>query len=378
MPLPANDTPWPPQNDDPARARLAEHDAWYSGDTDRIDKVYGREQQQSPVRPSQYAGGLKGRLARFWYGKPDPYGRQPARLHAGLPGDLAQAAAELLFAEPPQLRPEDEKNVAARDDLDKLVQAVQLRARLSEAAEVGSALGGTFLRAWWDRDVAGHPLLQTVHPDNAWPTIIGGRLRSVLFVTVLEDDGNRVLRHVEQHEPDGWILHGLYHGTRDRLGYRRNLADHPATAGLPEQVPPVLPGVLSVVYVPNVLPNPVARGSWLGRSDYVRNEPLFDWLDETITSWRRDIRLAKGRLIVPDGYLSSLGPGRGAVFDLEREVYEQINMPPMSGQNASPITVAQFAIRVEEHRGTVRQIMQLAVSNAGYSTDRPHPSPGLG
>lgn len=368
MPLPANDTPWPPREDEQARARLAEHDAWYSGDTVRLDRVYGREAEQPKVRPSQYAGGVVGRLARFWYGKPDPYGRQPSRLHAGTPGDLAQAAAELLFAEPPQLRPEDDKAVEQRDELDTLVRRVQLRARLSEAAEIGSALGGTFLRAWWDREVAGHPLLQVVHPDHAYPTLVGGRLRAVTFVTVLEDDGATVLRHVERHEPDGWILHGLYQGTRDRLGVQRNLADHEATAGLPDQVPPVLPGELSVVYVPNMLPNPVARGSWLGRSDYVRNEPLFDWLDETLTSWRRDVRLAKGRLIVPDGYLTNLGPGQGARFDLEREVYEQVNMPPMSGTNASPITVAQFAIRVEEHKGTVREILARIVSNAGYST----------
>lgn len=368
MPLPANETPWPPRDDEQARGRLAEHDAWYSGDTDRIDKVYGRDAERPSSRPSQYAGGLKGRLARFWYGKPDPFGRQPSRLHAGLPGDLAQAAAELLFSESPTLRPEDEKNLAARDELESLVRRSQLVARLSEAAEVGAALGGTFLRGWWDREVAGHPLVQVVHPDNAWPTIIGGRLRSVMFVQVIDDDGSTVLRHVEQHEPDGWILHALYQGTHDRIGFRRNLADHKATAGLPDQVPPVLPGELSVAYVPNMLPNPVSRGSWLGRSDYVRNEQLFDWLDETITSWRRDVRLAKGRLIVPDGYLTSLGPGRGAMFDVEREVYEQINIPPMSGQNASPITVAQFAIRVAEHRDTARQIMQLAVSNAGYST----------
>lgn len=98
------------------------------------------------------------------------------------------------------------------------------------------------------------------------------------------------------------------------------------------------------------MPNRLHRGSPIGRSDDAA--PIYDLcdsLDETWTSWMRDIRLARARLIVPDGYMRNEGAGRGASFDDDREVWHSLRMPPNEGNG---ITLNQFDIKVEEHRST--------------------------
>jgi hypothetical protein len=101
-----------------------------------------------------------------------------------------------------------------------------------------------------------------------------------------------------------------------------------------------------------------------GRSDYAGIESMFDSLDETMSSWMRDIRLAKGRVLVPDQYLRDRGPGRGAMWDAEQEAYEGFSMLP----GAPPqITIQQFEIRVAEHSQSVQEIITMAVGMAGYS-----------
>ncbi|MEV6148690.1 phage capsid protein, partial [Streptomyces sp. NPDC051992] len=107
------------------------------------------------------------------------------------------------------------------------------------------------------------------------------------------------------------------------------------------------------------------RASPYGRSDYAA--PIHDQfaaLDDVWTSWMRDIRLARARLVVPDGYLTSLGPGQGAAWDDDREVYSGLNMPP--NENGG-LTLAQFKIRVDEHQRTAEALTRKAIESAGYS-----------
>ncbi|MGI5041473.1 phage capsid protein, partial [Streptomyces sp. JAC128] len=124
---------------------------------------------------------------------------------------------------------------------------------------------------------------------------------------------------------------------------------------------------LTAAYIPNMLPNRLNRSSPLGRSDYQGLYDLFDALDEVWSSWMRDIRLARARLIVPDGYLRDHGPGNGASFDDDREVWHSLKMPPNEG---APITINQFEIRVAEHQATAEATMRQAVQTAGYNAQQ--------
>ncbi|MFE7316418.1 phage capsid protein [Streptomyces sp. NPDC057555] len=360
MPLPETGAPWPPRQWAPHYDEMRINDAWYSGDRDRLAAVYRGQQ-----------GRADGRRRLWGRGRPRPgHHHQDGRLHIPLPADIATTSADLLFSEPPVLTVD---TPATQERLDELTDADGLANTLLEAAEVGAALGGVYLRASWDTTLGPRPLLTAVHADAAAPEFRWGHLAAVTFWRELVCDraaGGTVLRHLERHEV-GRIVHGLYQGTADNLGTRVPLTEHPDTVALVDSLGPTGDtietglGQLTACYVPNIRPNRRHRGSPFGRSDFQSAHDLFDALDETWSSWMRDIRLARARLIVPDGYLRDHGPGRGASFDDDREIWQTLNIPPTEA--GAGITLSQFAIRVEEHERTAATITRQAVQLAGYS-----------
>ncbi|WP_424861385.1 phage portal protein [Streptomyces sp. MMS24-I29] len=358
MPLPDNGAAWPPPQLAPHYAEIKVDDAWYSGDHKKLTAVY----RDNPVRSD-------GRR-RLWGRDRHP---RPAvrdqRLHIPLAGDIASASADLLFSEPPILTVSD---TATQDRLDELADSDGIANTLLEAAEVAAALGSVYLRVTWDRSLADRPLLTSVHPDAAVPEFRWGHLAAVTFWRELTSTSATVWRHLERHEP-GRILHGLYQGTADALGVRVPLTEHTEVADLAASLGPegdvIETGIeqLTAAYCPNIRPNRKHRGSAFGRSDYAA--PIYDLLDSldtTWTSWIRDLRLARARLLVPDGYLRDHGPGQGASFDADREIFQLLNIPPTEA-GASQITLSQFAIRVDEHERTSTAITRQAVQSAGYS-----------
>ncbi|GGM65114.1 hypothetical protein GCM10012275_39580 [Longimycelium tulufanense] len=364
---------WPPKPFDIAARRMREWNAWYVGRPEDLAALYG----SGPVvhtRPSQYRGGLVGAVSRFFWGRPvTPRGQQRTRLHVPLASDIATASADLLFAEPPRITVE---NTSVQTRLDQIVNTPAVHSALLEAAEVAAALGGVYLRVVWDADVARHVMLDAVDADAAVPEWRWKQLAAVTFWHIVEhSDGATVLRHLERHEP-GRIIHSLHQGTDDELGRPIPLTEHPATAWAAELVDAegaIETGTrrLTAGYVPNIRPSREWRSipalKPLGRSDFDGVEPLLDALDETYSSWMRDVRLAKARLLVPAGYLQPLGPGQGAVFDDDQEVFTELNMLTGRGDGSPPITPSQFAIRVREHRETVEQITLDVLRAAGYS-----------
>ncbi|MER7145992.1 phage portal protein [Streptomyces xanthochromogenes] len=331
-------------------------DAWYSGDRRRLSEVYRGQQNREDGR------------RRLWarHRQQQP-GKRDGRLHIPLAGDIATASADLLFSEPPTFTVTDATTQAR---LAALTESGGIANTLLEAAEVAAALGGVYLRVTWDTSLAPRPLLTTVHADAAVPDFRWGQLTAVTFWHELASDSATVWRHLERHEP-GSILHGLYQGSPDRLGTRVPLTEHPEVAALADSLGPggdaIETGIpeLTAAYVPNIRPNRRHRGSPFGRSDYAAPlHDLMDALDETWSSWLRDIRLARARLLVPDGYLRDHGPGRGASFDDDREIWQTLNIPPTE---AGGITLSQFAIRVAEHQSTADEIVQQAIRSAGYS-----------
>jgi len=183
-----------------------------------------------------------------------------------------------------------------------------------------------------------------------------------------------VIRHLERHEP-GAILHGLYKGDTKHLGYPLALDEHNSTLPYMELVDaegaiPTGVKTLTAAYVANMRP----QRRWrkiedlcdLGRSDYDGVEPLMDALDETYTSWMRDIRLGRSRIMVPEFMLKDMGKGQGAAWDEDQEVFTQLKMAPTDA-NQSQITAQQFAIRVAEHQQTAAQLVDEILASAGYS-----------
>ena len=363
--------PWPPSPHGIALQQMALWSAWWIGDPEGLSSVYGAV--GGGATSDFFAnrqGGVIPTLARFFWGRPSVTGQRKTRLHVPLAADIATASADLLFSEPPQFIVEGNANAEARAD--EIMNVGTLHSELLEAAEACSALGGGWLRLVWDQDVADHVMLDTVPADSAIGEWRWGHLSAVTFFTETRND-KTVTRHLERHEP-GRILHGLYRGDDKTLGHPTALVDHPSTApyaDLVDEEGAIPTGVegLTATYAANMRPQrrwrKIQSLSELGRSDFDGVEQLMDALDETYTSWMRDIRLAKARLVVPEFMLNDLGKGQGAAWDEDQEIYSALNMQPNASGDS--ITAHQFSIRVTEHRDTASQIVNDILRSAGYS-----------
>lgn len=352
MPLPSNPKQsWPPTGEN--ADDLATWGAWYSGEPKRL---------AADAQPKE------NRVARlFFWKRAVKNGRPPRGLHLPLAGEVASVSADLLFGDAFDMTTAD-KSAATR--LDELRAMTSMQNKLLEGAEICSALGGAYLRASWDTQVAEEPFLTTVLPDHALPEFRYGRLAAVTFWRKVEGDEQTgvVLRHLERHEP-GVVLHGLYRGERGLLGHAISLEASPDTAGLEPVVtlPEALARRLAACYVPNVLPDRRRPTSPQGRADIEGCESFLDALDETYTSWLRDVRIGQSRIVVPSKALEPtvFGGGRGAgrMLDLDREVFTELEIDPKEMQ----ITPVQFAIRTTEHSETALHLLERVVSEAGYS-----------
>lgn len=392
--LPTINQPWPPVDYNSVIHKMRLWSAWFSGDPDQLSYAYYNLGENSQTgrsffrttgeagmpsnRPGQYRSGLLGSVQRTFWGTQISPGEKRSKLHVALAGDISAMSAELLFAKRPRFElPDGESNQATDQWLDDLFDD-DMHATLLEGAEIGSALGGHFLRANYDTSLTDHAWLDVVHPDAAVPEFTRGKLTSVTFWRVIADNGSDVVRHLEQHDlANNQINHGVYEGTQMDLGVSSPLSAYQITAPLEQltvdgtiNLPDLPPDANTVVYIPNVRPNRIWRdipeATYLGRSDYSGVESLMDALDETMSMWMREVRLARLRLIVPPSYLDNLGPGKGAVLDLDREAYVALNM--LGGNGDSPqITANQFQIRWREFQETFNNLVSQTVTRAGYS-----------
>jgi hypothetical protein len=80
----------------------------------------------------------------------------------------------------------------------------------------------------------------------------------------------------------------------------------------------------------------------------------------------RDLKLGAGKLIVPEAYLRSNGPGAGASFDLFQEMFVGLQIPGSVGDGMD-LTPSQFQIRVQEHSDTLDKVMLQILHKSGFS-----------
>lgn len=381
MPLPANGTKWPPVQLFDITPRYIEWDAWYSGDSERLSMAYQKAAVIRPsLRPAQFQGGIIGSIARMWWGVPNVTNMPVEKFHVPLASDICQASGDLLYSEAPTFTVTAPQLV--QDRLEELVDD-GLLLTLAESAEVGAAFGDSYLRVTWDQAISKAPFLTVVHADCALPEFRWGRLTAVTFWHVVAKQGQSWWRHLERHETNGEgvgvIQHGLFMGSPDNLGMAVPLTDVPETAGIQVdeagEISTESPG-LAVFHVPNQRPqrrwrsHPLAAN--FGRSDLDGIEALMDQIDETYNSWMRDVRLGKSRLLVGQTALEQLDPGQGMSFNVDREIFTPLNLPPGSfnaADGASNVAQAvQFTIRFAEHKATIDELKDVTLRSAGFST----------
>lgn len=394
---------WPPLDYECSTSlRLyREYEAWYAGDAEKLWSFYSNQPAAATpypaYRPSQFQPGLLGFLARFFWGRPLTPGQSTTHSHVPAPADVSALSRSLLWAEPPgfSVPDQDRRSVGAdgsvinanpaQERLEDILDQGGWYATFSEASEIASAYGGAYVRAQANVGFTDVPTGKVITPDYAVPE--WGPDDSLLAVTFwrfvhMAPDGQQgpVLRHLERHEMGGAgsrpacvVYHALYRGSADKLGQVVALEEGDAEcrrlAALVGPEGEIIVGTsrLDVQYFPNLRPHRVIKGTPLGRSDYQGLTGKFDEIDEVWSSLLRDIRLGKGRLIVPSSYLRSLGPGRGATFDVEQEIFQAVSVE--GPENPLQISAEQFAIRVDEHLRAADALWRTIVRSAGLAAD---------
>jgi A118 family predicted phage portal protein len=334
----------------------SEHAAWYSGDPNQIAKVY-----------SSRVKGL-GSKGRMW--SQQVLNERRTMIHVPIAGDVSSTSASLMFGEHPRISFESEQ---AKERWEEISGKTDVQNRLLEAAETASAIGGVYLKVDFIQGFQ-YPILSVAQADNAIPDFVHGILTGVTFFKEIPNDkqDQKVYRLVERHEVSAsgkaQVEYGLFVGTEDYFGQQIPLDSLPDTEGLPELF--IYEGIdgLAVRYIPNIKPYRRLRGYNIGRSDYDGLEGLFDALDEVYSSWMRDIRLAKARIIVPEEWLKKDAQGNLA-FDTEEEIFTLLDMDPVNkaGQSGMGAQAEQFAIRANEHYQTALELMKQIITLAGYS-----------
>ncbi|MCT1395660.1 hypothetical protein M4D51_07960 [Microbacterium sp. p3-SID338] len=376
MPIPEQNTPWLPAPWDMAYKAFAENDAWYTGDVAALEKLYqraGTARVTHTRHGQQMQGGLVGTASRFFWGRPVPAGENRTRLHVPAPADLATLASDLVFAEPPEVKLEQTLRASkrAQDRLDLIANGDEAHATFNQMGELKSALGAVALVVRWDTEVADHVWLEPSAADVIIPTFRMGRMvECTLWSEYVK--GSVYYRHLEHHMV-GAIEHALYAGSENNLGRRVPLNEIPETTTYAELVDDdscIVTGIdrLTAIYNPNI-PTAAWRKKGVlantGRSDFAQLHSLFDSLDETFSSWMRDLRLGAGKILVPEAALDYNGLGQGGSFDSGREIFAGLNMPGKPGEAA--FDTVQFEIRTEAHEKTAFAIYREILRKAGFS-----------
>ncbi|UOQ58106.1 phage portal protein [Leucobacter allii] len=376
MPMPAANSPWPPKAWQPAYAQYEENDAWLTGDTTTLQKLYRGEQATHTRRGQPLRGGLVGAASRFMWGRPVPAGEHRTRVHLPLAADLATLASDLQYSDPPVTDfadGQEQVTELAQARLDDILNGDAHHAMLNSMGEIKSALGATVIIPRWDVELEDHVWLDYAAADTVVPVFRHGRLVEVTLWSEYSDGTHVYWRHLEHHAT-GYIEHALYRGTKTNLGTRVPLQERPETepyaalidgeSRIPTQIDRLTAG-----YLPNAPALAWRKQAALkdaGRSDFNQLPPLFDNADETWSSWMRDLKLGAGRLIVPEAYLRSNGPGAGASFDLFQEMFVGLQVPGSVGDGMD-LTPNQFQIRVQEHSDTLDKVMLQILHKAGFS-----------
>lgn len=356
---------WPPM--DLLSWKMQEHSAWFSGSAEVLANFY----------TSYLNNNINPRELRELSGDSSFWGRQIANqgeifVHVPLAGDIAETSASLLFSEPPTVKIAEANVEKASTDAKETQEnflsllednAVQFFNKIYEGAEASASIGGVYIKIAWDEELSPYPLVVIEQADYAIPEFSFGVLKAVTFWKVMrvEKDGSITYRLLERYDR-GAITYTLYKGSSDRLGFKVNLDSLEETKDLNDVINLSVDELLAV-YVPNIRPNRIDRGSNLGRSDYCGQEGLMDSLDETFSSWMKDIALAQAKILIPAEFLENRGSGFR--YNMDQMLYTKLDMDPTIEGNK--ITPQQFDIRAEQFEKTAVNLMERIVSGAGYA-----------
>lgn len=340
--------------------------AWYSGDAEKLLQFY-----------TMYASGNKSAQERFWARLENE--ERAGIVHMPAAGDIAGTSGNLLFAENPRHKYEENNESGKRIKI--FIDENGLDNVFLEGAEIAAALSGCMLKIDIDPALIKIPIVNILSPTQFFPTFWRGRLLEVLFFRVVKTDKfGKVYRLFENRRKENGLLlieYQLHKGTDSTVGPVVDFSaiEETANKNLNSVEYPNIDG-LGCVYCPNMRPNRLQVGSCLGINDYHDVITMMDSLDFTWTSLMRDIELGMAQIFVDEELLTKdKKDTSGGLTYLNRfskftKAFTKLNLTAwrMGGESgAKPIDSVQFEIRVEEHLRTIKELFYNIVSLSGYS-----------
>ena len=381
MPMPAPNTPWPPEDYAPAMDAIRHDDAQLSGKLDVINER-ARRQYQTPQpyeARGQYNGGVVGVTSRFFLGKPQAQARGKSHLithHLPIAEELTTALADYMAGKPPAvtLAPEDENNQQAADALSRLTESDEFASDWWNAVYRAGSLGWVFGRVVWNQAVQPHPWIEWVDADCGMAEFENGKQVAVLFWDTFTQE-KETYRLLQRHTP-GQIEYTLYKGSDDNLGMPVPFTDCKDTAYLAD-----IPGLRDGTMLTTGASRPTAhmmsnyrpRQEWRQKkqlryystSDVARGGTIFEDIDHNWSQLQHEVEAARGRLFVDEALLDSDGPGQGAYLDWFRDVFPTRQNPSIDA--AATFEQVQFDMRVEQYLTLIDSGIRKAVSALGLS-----------
>jgi hypothetical protein len=340
--------------------------SWYSGDPEILLKYY-----------TMYASGNKTAQERFWARLESE--DRAGIVHMPAAGDIASTSANLLFAENPRHKYEEKNESGQR--IKTFIDENGLDNILLEGAEIAAAISGCMLKIDIEPGLLKIPIVNIISPTQFFPTFWRGRLQEVLFFRVIKTDkSGKIYRLFENRRNENGVLlieYQLHKGTNSTVGPKIdfNLIDETANKNLNPVEYPNIDG-LGCVYCPNMRPNRLSIGSYLGINDYHDVITMMDSLDFAWTSLMRDIELGMAQIFIDEELLSkNKNETSGGLTYLNRfskfqKAFTKLNLTSwrMGGETgAKPIDSIQFEIRVDQHLKTIKELFLNIVSLSGYS-----------
>lgn len=413
MPLPTENKPFPATEVAPIFDQIRSNRAWSFGGDQDIAGVYGGWNASRGDDPNTHYNNSTGSgfFRRVWRSVTRPFwgatdsavtggGVPPqakTRMHSPIAGNLAALSSDLLYSEPPRIVVQRAGTpLESKDELSQQLSQIldeQFEASMSEAGEWVAGLSSACLVAQWDATDGSRRPWVTVSPADSYvPEYLGSKLTAVTLFTTYHDvtasgTTRATYTHIERHEP-GSITHALYRSSRgdggdigalvpieDWIEQLQGITAIPGALTDPDGRTVILnTGITRITAYPWInLPTrrysltPSTR--WAGRADIEGAEQVLDKIDMVWSAWMRDIVVGRARLIVPEQFLESAGPGGGPVFDEDSEILTPFASAALSpdGGISEAISAQQFAIRAADHAATLESLVLELLTHAGIS-----------